>query len=46
MPTASLSSSTSALYNHLCDSLSSQCLAALELLAFEASKRVKDGCEQ
>ena len=46
MPVASWLNLTSALYDHLGDSLSSQRLAALELLALEAGKRIKDGCDQ
>ena len=41
-----LPSSTSALYNHLGNSLSTKRLAALELLTLETSKRIEDGCEQ
>jgi len=33
------------LYDHLRNTLASECLAALELLALEASKRIKDGGE-
>lgn len=34
------------LYNHLCNALASQCLAALELLALESSKRIEDSSDQ